>query len=336
MSAAHKKSLLTGIKPSGKLNIGHYIGAVNNWRTMIEDFDALFMIADLHSLTVTPKPDELRSHTRELLLWLIACGLDPKRCKIFLQSHVTGHTELGWVLGCLTPVGQLERMTQYKDYLAKGRDAYGGILFYPTLMAADILMYNPDAVPVGDDQKQHVELTRDLAEKFNRIYCTPEAPLFRMPEPVTVKVGARIKSLKDPESKMSKSDDEQGGNILLEDAPEAIRKKIMSAVTDSGSEVLAREDKPGVTNLLTIMSALGGKPIAQLEAEFKGQNYGAFKRAVADTVVQTLEPVQAKYRELKDNPGYLQQVLAEGAAEAQKRADTMMAKVYKAVGLMAK
>lgn len=332
-----KKSLLTGIKPSGKLNIGHYIGAVSNWRAMIEDYDALFMIADLHTLTVTPDPKELRENTHELLLWLMACGLDPKKCKIFLQSHICiGHTELAWVLGCLTPVGQLERMTQYKDYLAKGKSADGGILFYPVLMAADILMYNPDAVPVGDDQKQHVELTRDLAEKFNRIYCTPEAPLFRMPEPVTAKVGARIKSLKDPESKMSKSDDEQGGNILLEDAPELIRKKIMSAVTDSGSEVVARDDKPGVTNLLTIMSALSGRPIKDIEDEFKGQNYGAFKRAVAEVVVKALEPVQAKYKELKGNPAYLKEVLAKGAAEAQARADTMMKKVYDLVGLMAK
>lgn len=332
-----KPVILTGIKPTGKLNIGHYIGAVNNWRKMMDDYESLFFIADLHSLTVTPDPKELQELTRDLILWYMACGLDPKRCHIFLQSHVIGHTELGWILGCLAPVGQLERMTQYKDYLAKGKNAYGGILFYPVLMAADIIIYNADVVPVGDDQKQHVELARDLAEKFNRTYCADmKVPLLKIPEPVIAKVGARIMSLKDPESKMSKSDNDQSGNIMLEDSPEVIRKKIMSAVTDSGSEVLARDDKPGVTNLLTIMSALGGKPIAELEAQFKGQNYGAFKRAVADTVVATLEPVQARYRELKANPAILEQVLADGAKYAQARANELMAKVYNAVGLLPK
>ncbi len=329
-TSAQKPVILSGIKPTGRFTLGHYIGAMNNWRKLMEEGDAFFMVVDLHALTVTPDPKELAMQTQEMLLWFLSCGLDPKKCHIFLQSHVIGHTELAWVLGCLTPVGQMERMTQYKDYLAKGKNAYGGILYYPILMAADILIYNADKVPVGEDQKQHVELARDIAEKFNRVY----APLFKMPEPVSPKVGARVMSLKDPTSKMSKSEEDQGGNILLEDSPEAMRKKIMSAVTDSGSEVLAREDKPGITNLLTIMSALGGRPIAELEAEFEGKNYGAFKKAVADTVVNTLAPVQERYRELKNNPAYLKQVLADGALHAQKRADAMMEKVYEAVGLI--
>jgi tryptophanyl-tRNA synthetase len=333
---SHKPVVLTGIKPSGKLNIGHYIGAVNNWRKMIEENDALFFIADLHCLTTTPDPAETAHLTRELILWYISCGLDPARCHIFLQSHVQGHTELGWILGCLTPVGQLERMTQYKDYLAKGKNAQGGLLYYPVLMAADILIYNADKVPVGDDQKQHVELCRDLAEKFNRTYCPADAPLFRVPEPIIAKVGARIMSLKDPEAKMSKSDDGQDGNILLEDSPEKIRKKIMSAVTDSGSEIVSRDDKPGIKNLLTIVSALTGKPIAQLETEYKGMRYGDFKKAVADVVVNTLAPIQARYAELKANPTYLDQVLREGAAYAQPRASATMQKVYQAVGLLPK
>lgn len=333
MSSA-KKVILTGTKPTGNLHLGSYIGALNNWRKMQDDYDALFFIADLHTLTITPNPEENLKLVRENILWFLACGLDPKRCHIFLQSHVIGHTELAWILGCITPVGQMERMTQYKDTLAKGKNAYGGLLYYPVLMAADILIYNADIVPVGEDQKQHVELTRDLAEKFNRTYCTPEAPLFKVPDCVVPKVGARIMSFKNPAQKMSKSDDDQGGNILLEDAPAVIRKKIMSAVTDSGSEVVAREDKPGITNLLTIHSALSGRSIAELEAEFKGQNYGSFKKAVADVVVSALEPIQARYRELSAQPDYLKQVLAEGAAYVQPRADAMMAKVYQTVGLI--
>lgn len=336
MSPTPKPIILTGIKPTGRLHLGNYIGAVNNWLRMMEEYDSLFFIADLHSLTITPPAEELSARTRELILWYLSCGLDPKKCHIFLQSHIIGHTDLAWVLGCLTPVGQMERMTQYKDYMTKGKNAYGGILYYPVLMAADILIYNADVVPVGEDQKQHVELTRDLAEKFNRIYATPQAPIFRMPTPVLQKVGARIMSLKDPTKKMSKSDDDPLGTILLEDSPDLIRKKIMSAVTDSGSEVVAREDKPGITNLLTIHSVLSGRSIPDIETEFKGKNYGAFKKAIADIVVSTLSPVQARYKELSGQPEYLRKVLADGAAYVQPRADAMLKKIYQAVGLIGK
>ena len=329
-----KPVILTGVKPTGKLHIGNYIGAISNWRQMIEENECLFFIADLHCLTITPDPVETLAITRDQILWYIACGLDPKKCHIFLQSHITGHTELGWVLGCLSSVGQLERMTQYKDLVIKGENAYGGMMFYPVLMAADILIYNADKVPVGEDQKQHVELTRDLAEKFNRVYCSKEAPLFSVPEPIIPKAGARIMSLKDPMRKMSKSDEENGGCILLEDTPDKIRKKIMGAVTDSGSEIKYSEDKPGVSNLLEIMSVLGGKPILQLEAEMVGKRYGDLKKAVADTVVEALAPIQAKHKELASNPAYIAQILADGAAYAQPRARATMKKVYELVGLM--
>ncbi len=332
-SSQGKPVILTGIKPTGKLHIGNYIGAINSWRKMQDNYDALFFIADLHSLTITPTPDEIRRDTRDLILWMLAGGLDPKRCHIFLQSHVPGHAELAWVLGCLTPVGQMERMTQYKDYVARGINAYGGILYYPVLMAADILLYNADVVPVGEDQKQHVELTRDLAEKFNRVYAS-ERPFFKVPECVLNKVGARVMSLQSPEKKMSKSDDDPQGTILLEDAPEIMRKKIMSAVTDSGCEVLAREDKPGIGNLLTIMSALGGKSIPELEKEFAGKKYGEFKKAVAETVLEAMAPVQARYRELNADEAYLQKVLADGAAYVRPRAAAVLQAVYERIGLI--
>jgi tryptophanyl-tRNA synthetase len=329
---AKKPIVLTGVKPTGRIHIGQYIGAVNNWRKMIEDTNALFFIPDMHCLTLTPKAEEVSYLTREVILWYIACGLDPAKCKIFLQSHVIGHTELAWILGCLAPVGQMERMTQYKDYIAKGIPAQGGILYYPILMAADILIYNADLVPVGEDQKQHVELTRDLAQKFNRIY----GELFKVPDVYVPPVGARIMSLTNPTSKMSKSDEALGGNILMEDTPDKIRKKIMSAVTDSGSEIVARADKPGITNLLTIQATLTGRTIAEVEAEYAGKRYGDFKKGVAEVVVETLRPIQARHDELAKDPEYLRKVLADGAAYAQARANPLMEKVYRAVGLLPK
>jgi tryptophanyl-tRNA synthetase len=327
-----KPVVLTGVKPTGRLHIGHYIGAVNNWRKMMEETEALFFIPDLHCLTLTPKPEEVAFLTREVVLWYIACGLDPAKCKIFLQSHVIGHTEVAWILGCLTPVGQMERMTQYKDYLAKGIPAQGGILYYPILMASDILLYDADIVPVGEDQKQHVELTRDLAQKFNRVY----GETFKVPDVVIPKLGARIMALNEPTQKMSKSDNNLQGSILLEDTPDKIRKKIMSAVTDSGSEIVAREDKPGITNLLTIQATLTGRTIAEVEADYAGKRYGDFKKGVTEVVVETLRPIQARHDELAKDPEYLRKVFADGAAYAQPRALATMEKVYRAVGLLPK
>ena len=287
------------------------------------------------SWTSTPSPcrtsrRKLRAATLELVAWYLACGLDPAKANVFIQSHVIGHTELAWVLGCLCPLGQLERMTQFKDKSAKQESIGAGLLYYPVLMAADILLYNADAVPVGEDQKQHLELARDLAEKFNSLF----SPTFKVPEPYIAKTGARIASLAHPEKKMSKSDDDPSGTLFLNDPPAVLRKKIMSAVTDSGSEVLAREDKPGVTNLLHILSVCTGRALPELEAEFAGKGYGAFKAAVADAVVGTLEPVQKKYAELMANKDHLLEVVKTGGDAAQKTAYKTLAKVYRKVGFL--
>jgi tryptophanyl-tRNA synthetase len=283
----------------------------------------------MHAITIPYVPAKLRQNVYDAVAIYAACGLDPEKCHIFLQSHVTGHTDLAWVLACLCPLGQLERMTQYKQKSAKQGESVGaGLLYYPALMAADILLYNADVVPVGEDQRQHVELTRDLAIKFNSTY----SDTFKVPGLDIPTTGARIKSLADPERKMSKSDENQAGCVYLLDAPAVVRKKIGSAVTDSGCEIVAREDKPGVSNLLTILSACTGKPVADLEKEFAGQNYGVFKNAVADEVIKVLEPIQARYAGISKDKAYLDRVLAKSAEAAQARANRTMSKVYRKVG----
>jgi tryptophanyl-tRNA synthetase len=327
---ATRKVILTCAQPTGALHLGNYLGAVLNWRRMQDDYECYFGVVDLHAITVPHEPAKLRASTLELVAWYLACGLDPAKANVFIQSHVIGHAELAWVLGCLCPLGQLERMTQFKDKSAKQESIGAGLLTYPVLMAADILLYNADAVPVGEDQKQHLELARDLAEKFNRTY----SPTFKVPEPFIAKTGARIASLSNPEKKMSKSDEDPSGTLYLNDPPATLRKKIMSAVTDSGNEVLARDDKPGVTNLLHILSACIGRTLPELEAEFAGQGYGAFKGAVADTVVATLEPVQKKYAELMANKDHLLEVIKTGGDAAQKTAYKTLAKVYRKVGFL--
>jgi len=329
MSDEQKKVILTCAQPSGNLHLGNYFGAVRNWCSYLENYDSFFGIANMHAITVPYVPANLRKSVYDLVAIYIACGLDPAKCHIFLQSQVQGHSDLAWVLACLCPLGQLERMTQFKQKSAKQSENIGaGLLYYPALMAADILIYNADVVPVGEDQRQHVELTRDLAIKFNNTY----SPTFKVPELNIPTTGARIKSLQDPERKMSKSDANQAGCVYLLDEPSVIRKKIGSAVTDSGCEILAREDKPGVSNLLTILSACTGKSVAELEREFEGQNYGQFKAAVAEEVIKILQPLQARYKELSADKDYLDKVLAAGAEAAQKRANRMMSKVYRKVG----
>jgi len=325
-----RKVILTCVQPTGNLHLGNYLGAVQNWRRMQDDFECYFGVVDMHAITLPIEPAKLRAATFELVAWYIASGLDPAKAHFFVQSHITGHAELAWVLGCLCPVGQLERMTQYKDKVAKHESVGAGVLYYPVLMAADILIYNAHTVPVGQDQKQHLELARDLAEKFNRHY----SPTFNVPEPFIEKTGARIASLASPEKKMSKSDEDPSGTLFLNDPPATLRKKIMSAVTDSGSEVVAREDKPGVTNLLQILSACTGRAIPALEAEFAGKGYGAFKSAVADAVVGTLEPVQKKYAELIANKDHLLEIIKTGDEAAQKTAYKTLAKVYRKVGFL--
>lgn len=330
-TSAEKPVVLTCAQPTGKLHLGNYLGAVRNWTNYLDDCECYFGIVDLHAITVPYTPAELRKNTYNCLAEYIACGLDPAKANIFLQSHIIGHTELAWVLNCLTPIGQLERMTQFKDKSRKeGAFVGAGLLTYPVLMAADILLYNADIVPVGEDQKQHLELTRDIAGKFNTAY----SETFKLPDVHIPKTAARIMSLQSPDSKMSKSDPNQSGTIYIVDEPNVLRKKIMSAVTDSDTAVRAGEDKPGVTNLLGILSASTGKTIADLEKEFAGANYATFKAAVADGVIAMLEPVRKHYLEIKDDKKYLTSVLGDGYQAAQKRAFKTLAKVYKKAGFV--
>ncbi len=325
-----KPVVLTCAQPTGRLHLGNYLGAVLNWGRMQDDHDCYFGIVDQHAITVPYVPAQLRENTYSCLAQYVACGLDPARSRLFVQSHVIGHTELAWILGCLCPLGQLERMTQFKDKSRKQESVDAGLLFYPVLMAADILLYNAALVPVGDDQKQHLELARDLAEKFNHRY----SDTFKVPEPFISKVGSRIMSLQDPAAKMSKSDPNHAATVFITDRPEEVRKKIMSAVTDSAAEVRAGADKPGVTNLLSIMSACTGRSVAALEAEFAGKGYGDFKKAVADAVVAMLDPVRLRYDELIKDRGELDRILKSGAEQAQATAFRTLSKVSRKVGFV--
>lgn len=332
MSSEQKKgTVLTCAQPTGQLHLGNYLGAVKGWVSYLDDYECFFGIVDMHALTMPYVPAELRKSTLDCVAQYVACGLDPEKSSIFIQSQIGMHADLAWILGCLCPLGQLERMTQYKDKSKRqGHSVGAGLLYYPILQAADILIYNADIVPVGEDQKQHLELTRDLAEKFNHTY----SDTFLIPEVRHPAQGGRIMSLQDPDKKMSKSDPNQQGTLYLWDEPNVIRKKIMSAITDSGSEIIAREDKAGITNLLTIMSAATGKSVGDLEKDFMGAGYGDFKAAVAESVVKLLEPLQAKYKELKDDKEKLLGIVEAGAAVAQKRARKTMSKVYRKVGFL--
>jgi tryptophanyl-tRNA synthetase len=325
-----KPVVLTCAQPTGRLHLGNYLGAVLNWGRMQDDHECYFGIVDQHAITVPYVPAQLRENTYSCLAQYVASGLDPARSRLFVQSHVIGHTELAWILGCLCPLGQLERMTQFKDKSRKQESVDAGLLFYPVLMAADILLYNAALVPVGDDQKQHLELARDLAEKFNHRY----SETFKVPEPFISKVGSRIMSLQDPTAKMSKSDPNHAATVFITDRPEDIRKKIMSAVTDSSAEVRAGADKPGVSNLLSIMSACTGRSVATLEAEFAGKGYGDFKQAVADAVVAMLDPVRLRYDELIKDRGELDRILKAGAEQAQATAFRTLSKVNRKVGFV--
>lgn len=325
-----KPVVLTCAQPTGRLHLGNYLGAVLNWGRMQDDHTCYFGIVDQHAITVPTVPADLRTNTYECLAQYLACGLDPARSQLFVQSHVTGHTELAWILGCLCPLGQLERMTQFKDKSAKQTSIRAGLLTYPILMAADILLYNAAKVPVGDDQKQHLELTRDLAQKFNHTY----SDTFVIPEPYIATTGARIMSLQNPEAKMSKSDPNTAATLFITDSADDIRRKIGSAVTDSGAEVRAAADKPGVTNLLQILSACSGRPTATLEAEFQGKGYGDFKRAVTDAVEAVLAPVRARFATYSADRAELDRVLKSGAEGAQKAAYRTLAKVHRKVGFV--
>lgn len=329
-----KKVMLSGIQPSGDLHLGNYLGAIKNWCARADEFDCYYFMADMHTITVRQTPVDLRRRTLEQLAQYIACGLDPEKNTLFIQSHVHQHAELGWVLNCYTMFGELSRMTQFKDKSAKNADNINGGLFtYPSLMAADILLYQPDFVPVGEDQKQHVELTRNVAQRFNHIY----GDVFKIPEPYIPKAGARVMSLNAPESKMSKSMPE--GCVFLMEKPEDIQRKFKRAVTDSDTEQCVRYDrehKPGVANLMQIYSACTGKSYEEIEREFDGQGYGVFKPAVGEAVVDLLRPIREEAQRILADKAYLESVYHAGAEKASYVAQKTLRKVYKKVGFVAR
>ena len=329
-----KKSMLSGIQPSGDLHLGNYLGAVKNWGARAEEFDCYYFMADLHTLTVRQDPKLLRRRSLEQLAQYIACGIDPEKNVLFLQSHVHEHAELGWILNCYTMFGELSRMTQFKDKCAKNADNINGGLFtYPSLMAADILLYQADYVPVGEDQRQHCELTRDIAVRFNNIY----GETFKVPEAYIPKAGARVMGLGNPTSKMSKSD--PNGCVFLMEKPEDIARKFKRAISYSDTETCVRfdpENKPGVSNLMNIYSAVTGKSFDEIEREFEGQGYGVFKPAVGDAVIETLRPIREEATRLLNDKAYLCSVYTEGAQKASVIARKTLRKVYKKVGLVEK
>lgn len=329
-----KKVMLSGIKPSGDLTLGSYLGAIKNWKEREDTFDCYYFMADLHAITVRQNPADLRRRTLEQMAQYIACGLDPEKNTLFIQSHVHQHAELGWVLNCYAMFGELSRMTQFKDKSAKNSENINGGLFtYPALMAADILLYQPDYVPVGEDQKQHVELTRDIANRFNHIY----GDVFKIPEPFIPKIGARVMSLANPEAKMSKSENEDAGRVTLMDTPETIMRLFKRAVTDCDACVrYDPENKKGISNLMSIYAAATGRSYAQIEAEFAGQGYGAFKTAVGQSVVELLRPIREEALRLLADKQYLEEVCKKGAEKASWIANKTLRKVYKKVGFVAK
>ncbi len=324
-----KKTLFSGIQPTGIITIGNYIGALKNWVTLQDEYDCIYCVVDMHAITVAQEPAKLRKNTLELLALYLACGIDPERCTLFIQSHVPAHAELCWVLNTLTYTGELSRMTQFKDKCKKHADNINmGLMDYPVLMVADILLYQAALVPVGQDQKQHLELTRDLAIRFNNRY----SPTFTVPEPYIPKTGARIMSLQDPSSKMSKSDANENGFVAMTDAPDAIMRKFRRAVTDSEACVRASEDKPGVTNLMAIYSAFTGKSFDEIEREFDGRGYGDFKEAVGQSVTEALAPIQAEQKRYLADKAYLDSILKSGAEKAGYMARKTLSKVYRKIG----
>ncbi len=324
-----KKTVLSFVQASGTPTLGNYLGAFRNWRDMAQENDCIFGVADLHALTVRSEPAELRRRSVEMYAMLLALGLDPEKNILFLQSHVKEHAELAWVLNCYTQFGEASRMTQFKDKSARHADNVNvGLFTYPILMAADILLYNADMVPVGDDQKQHLEITRNIAERFNGIY----GDVFTVPAPYIGKKGSKILSLQEPDKKMSKSDPNVKSFILLTDSNDVIAKKIKSAVTDSEACVCYREDKKGVNNLMTIYSCCTGKDFAGIEAEFAGRGYGDFKAAVAEAAVAELEPLRTEFQRILADKAYVEKCAREGSEKAQYLARKTLRKVMKKVG----
>ncbi|MEE4567710.1 tryptophan--tRNA ligase [Paenibacillus polymyxa] len=324
------KIVLSGIQPSGQLTLGNYIGAMKNFVKLQEDHQCYFMVPDLHAITVPQEPAQLREQSEAVAALFIAAGINPEQSNVFLQSHVPQHAELGWLMTTLTNMGELERMTQFKDKSA-GKDSVGaGLFVYPSLMAADILLYNADLVPVGDDQKQHLELTRDLAGRFNHRY----GDYFTVPEPYIPEVGARIMSLDDASKKMSKSNPNAGSFIALLDDPKVIRKKISRATTDSGSEVkYDPANKPEISNLMSIYSQCSGLSLQEVQDRYEGQMYGTFKKKLAETVVAMLEPIQQRYRDIRES-GEIGHILARSAERAQEAAEVTLSAVKERMGFL--
>lgn len=331
--AQPKQKLFSAVQPSGAVTIGNYIGAIRNFAVLQDEYDCLYAVADLHAITVRQEPAVLRRNTLELLALFIACGIDPEKCVLFVQSHVPAHCELTWVLNTIAYPGELSRMTQFKDKSARHAENVNmGLMDYPVLMAADILLYQSALVPVGADQKQHLELSRDLALRFNNRY----GQTFTVPEPYILKEnGAKIMSLAEPAKKMSKSDDNVNAFVTMTDDKDTVIRKFKRAVTDSGSEIRFAEEKPGVSNLLTIYSVFSGKSVKEAEAEFSGKGYGDFKLAVGETVADALAPIQKKRAELLADKAYLESVMKSGAGSAFKAARRTLSKVYRKIGFYA-
>ncbi|MEC0239218.1 tryptophan--tRNA ligase [Paenibacillus dokdonensis] len=324
------KTVLSGIQPSGKLTLGNYIGAMKNFVKLQNDYACNFMVVDLHAITVAQEPKALREQSEAVAALFIAAGIDPDKANVYMQSHVPPHAELGWILTTLTSMGELERMTQFKDKTA-GKDSVGaGLFVYPSLMAADILVYNADLVPVGEDQKQHLELARDLAGRFNHRF----GEYFTIPEPYIPKVGARIMSLDDASKKMSKSNPNPGSHITLLDTPDEIRKKISRATTDSGKEVrYDPAEKPEISNLMSIYSECSGMSMTEIQNQYEGQMYGGFKKNLAEVVVSVLEPLQKRYFEIRES-GQLYDILAKGADKAMETASRTVTDVKERMGFL--
>ena len=331
MEEGSKKRVFSGVQPTGKVTLGNYLGAIKNWTPLQEQYECLFCVVDLHSLTVTQVPAELRKNTMDLVALYIACGIDPGKSTLFVQSHVHEHAELSWILDTIAYVGELNRMTQFKDKSRKHADNINmGLMNYPVLMASDILLYQTDVVPVGKDQVQHLELARDLAERFNARY----SDTFVVPDKLLSKAGQSIKSLQDPSAKMSKSDTNDNAIIALTDDADTVRRKLRRAVTDSDTCVRHGADKPAITNLLNIYTLCSGQSMDDVEKQFEGKGYGVFKDAVADAVIAVLEPIQNEQKRLLSDKTYLEGVLKDGADKASYLAQKTLSKVYRKVGLI--
>ena len=326
-----KKKVLSCIQPSGMLTLGNYLGALKNWLNMQEEFDCTFAVADLHAITVRQEPAKLRQQIYSTYALMLALGLDPDKSTLFIQSHVAAHSQLSWLLSCYTQFGEMSRMTQFKDKSAKHADNVNvGLFSYPVLMAADILLYKPDFVPVGADQKQHLEIARNIAERFNGIY----GDVFTVPDPYIPKIGARVMSLQDPTKKMSKSDENLNAWVAILDDPDAIMRKFKRAVTDSEARVCIGEEKHGINNLIGIYSAVTGKTSDEITAEFEGKGYGDFKMAVGEAVVEELRPIRERYDAIIKDKATLEALYRDGAAKAEYVARKTLSKAMKKVGFV--